>query len=98
MARAVRRAATSGARDHGSYGYVRHPQYVGFILVMFGFLVQWPTVLTLAMFPVLSVMYVKLARAEEREAQPNSRGAVTASLVGGDSRRTWRQVPPQVHP
>jgi protein-S-isoprenylcysteine O-methyltransferase Ste14 len=52
----------------GPYSYVRHPQYVGFILVMLGFLVQWPTLLTLAMFPVLVVMYVKLARAEEREA------------------------------
>lgn len=50
----------------GPYGYVRHPQYVGFILVMLGFLVQWPTILTLAMFPVLTVMYVKLARDEER--------------------------------
>lgn len=52
----------------GSYSYVRHPQYVGFILVMLGFLVQWPTLLTLAMFPVLTVMYVKLAKNEEREA------------------------------
>ncbi len=57
------RMATSGA-----YAYVRHPQYVGFVLVMFGFLLQWPTLLTLAMFPVLVVMYVKLARLEEREA------------------------------
>ena len=52
----------------GPYSYVRHPQYVGFILVMFGFLLQWPTILTLAMFPVLTVMYVKLARSEERDA------------------------------
>src|SRR5262249_21658528 len=52
----------------GPYAYVRHPQYVGFILVMFGFLLQWPTLLTLAMFPVLVWMYVRLARAEEREA------------------------------
>ena len=51
----------------GPYSYVRHPQYVGFILVMFGFLLQWPTLLTLAMFPVLVFMYLKLARAEERE-------------------------------
>jgi protein-S-isoprenylcysteine O-methyltransferase Ste14 len=34
---------------------------------MLGFLVQWPTLLTLAMFPVLVWMYVRLARAEERE-------------------------------
>ncbi len=52
----------------GPYSYVRHPQYVGFILVMLGFLVQWPTILTLAMFPVLVVMYVKLARTEEHDA------------------------------
>lgn len=52
----------------GVYAYVRHPQYVGFVLVMFGFLLQWPTVLTLAMFPVLVAMYVRLAREEEREA------------------------------
>ena len=53
----------------GPYSYVRHPQYVGFILVMLGFLVQWPTLLTLAMFPVLVWMYVRLARQEEREAR-----------------------------
>ena len=52
----------------GPYSYVRHPQYVGFILVMLGFLVQWPTILTLAMFPVLTFMYVRLANSEEREA------------------------------
>ena len=52
----------------GAYSYVRHPQYVGFILIMFGFLLQWPTILTLAMFPVLTVMYVKLAKSEERDA------------------------------
>ncbi|MCB1522415.1 MAG: isoprenylcysteine carboxylmethyltransferase family protein [Hyphomicrobiaceae bacterium] len=52
----------------GPYSYVRHPQYVGFILVMLGFLAQWPTLLTLAMFPVLVFMYVRLARAEERDA------------------------------
>ena len=51
----------------GPYAYVRHPQYAGFILVMFGFLLQWPTLLTLVMFPVLVVMYVRLARREERE-------------------------------
>jgi protein-S-isoprenylcysteine O-methyltransferase Ste14 len=58
----------NGLATAGPYSYMRHPQYVGFILVMFGFLLQWPTLLTLAMFPVLVVMYVKLARNEEREA------------------------------
>ena len=52
----------------GVYAHFRHPQYVGFVLVMLGFLLQWPTLLTLAMFPVLVFMYVRLARTEEREA------------------------------
>jgi len=51
----------------GPYSYVRHPQYVGFVLIMFGFLLQWPTVLTLVMFPVLVFMYARLARAEEMD-------------------------------
>jgi len=51
----------------GPYRYVRHPQYVGFILIMLGFLFQWPTLITLIMFPILVTMYVKLARREERE-------------------------------
>lgn len=49
----------------GAYSHVRHPQYVGFVLIMFGFLLQWPTILTLVMFPVLVFMYARLARAEE---------------------------------
>jgi len=51
----------------GPYARIRHPQYVAFVLIMFGFLLQWPTILTLAMFPVLVTMYVRLARREERE-------------------------------
>jgi methanethiol S-methyltransferase len=53
----------------GPYDYVRHPQYVGFILVLAGFLVQWPTILTITMFPVLVAMYVRLARQEESETK-----------------------------
>ncbi|MFZ5874904.1 MAG: methyltransferase family protein [Nitrospirota bacterium] len=51
----------------GPYARIRHPQYVGFVLIMFGFLLQWPTILTLAMFPALVTMYVRLALREERE-------------------------------
>jgi len=51
----------------GPYARIRHPQYVAFVLIMFGFLLQWPTILTIAMFPVLTTMYVRLARREERE-------------------------------
>jgi protein-S-isoprenylcysteine O-methyltransferase Ste14 len=52
----------------GPYATVRHPQYVGFIIVMLGFLLQWPTLLTLLMFPVLMAMYIRLAHQEERDA------------------------------
>jgi protein-S-isoprenylcysteine O-methyltransferase Ste14 len=51
----------------GPYARMRHPQYVGFVLIMFGFLLQWPTILTLAMFPVLAVMYGYLAKREEAD-------------------------------
>lgn len=59
---------TGALAKTGAYAYVRHPQYDGFILVMLGFLVQWPTILTVVMFPILVVMYVKLAGTEEKEA------------------------------
>ena len=52
----------------GPYARVRHPQYVGFVLIMIGFLLQWPTLVTLAMFPVLLLVYVRLARREERDS------------------------------
>jgi protein-S-isoprenylcysteine O-methyltransferase Ste14 len=52
----------------GVYARLRHPQYAGFILIMVGFLLQWPTLVTLAMFPILVFMYVRLARREESEA------------------------------
>lgn len=51
----------------GPYAWVRHPQYDGFLLVMIGFLLQWPTIPTLVMFPVLVFIYASLARTEERE-------------------------------
>lgn len=51
----------------GPYARVRHSQYDAFVLIMFGFLLQWPTILTLLMFPILVAMYVRLARQEERE-------------------------------
>ena len=53
----------------GPYTYVSPPQYDGFILIMVGFLLQWPTLLTLIMFPILVMMYVRLARREEREVR-----------------------------
>ena len=53
----------------GPYSRIRHPQYAGFVTILFGFLLQWPTLLTLAMFPVLAFMYGWLARQEERDME-----------------------------
>ncbi len=53
----------------GPYSAIRHPQYAGFVLVMFGFFLQWPTIVTAAMFPILVTMYVRLAHREERETR-----------------------------
>lgn len=58
------RLATAGA-----YARMRHPQYTAFIMIMFGFLLQWPTILTLLMFPVLVYMYIRLARHEEADVK-----------------------------
>ena len=53
----------------GPYARIRHPQYVAFAMIMFGFLLQWPTLITLFMFPVLLWVYARLARAEERDVE-----------------------------
>jgi protein-S-isoprenylcysteine O-methyltransferase Ste14 len=49
----------------GLYRIVRHPQYLGLMLIVIAFNIQWPTILTLAMAPVLIVMYVRQARRED---------------------------------
>ena len=51
----------------GPYARIRHPQYVAFVLILMGFLLQWPTLLTLVMFPILLVMYGRLAITEEAD-------------------------------
>ena len=51
----------------GPYSRIRHPQYVGFVLILIGFLLQWPTLLTLLMFPFLLLMYARLAITEEAD-------------------------------
>ncbi|MFU0505298.1 methyltransferase family protein [Pseudaminobacter sp. NGMCC 1.201702] len=49
----------------GVYGLVRHPQYLGIFLIVFGQLVHWPTIPTLALAPVIVWLYVRLAKREE---------------------------------
>jgi len=51
----------------GLYGVVRHPQYLGLFIGLFGEgVVHWPTVFSVGLFPVIVVAYVLLARSEER--------------------------------
>lgn len=58
---------TGELANTGPYKYVRHPQYTGFVLIMVGFLIQWPTLPTLVMFPILLLVYRKLAFREEKD-------------------------------
>ena len=55
--------------DAESYAHVRHPQYAGLMLAIAGALAQWPTLITLAMAPVLLVTYWRLATREDRELE-----------------------------
>ncbi len=72
----------------GLYSYVRHPQYAAFIMIMFGFLLQWPTLVTLIMFPILTYMYVRLALSEEKNIQAE---------FGGDYQH-WAEKTPRFFP
>ena len=72
----------------GPYARVRHPQYVAFALILLGFLLQWPTLLTLVMFPILLVMYARLAVTEEREMRATFAGDYDAYAA-----RTPRFIP-----
>ena len=72
----------------GPYTWIRHPQYSAFILIMFGFLLQWPTLPTLVMFPILVAVYRRLARSEEKQSEAEFgqgwlayRAAVPAAFV-----------------
>ncbi|UVJ41891.1 isoprenylcysteine carboxylmethyltransferase family protein [Pseudomonas sp. LS1212] len=49
----------------GVYGLIRHPQYTGIMLAVFGQIIHWPTVVTLLLFPVIIYAYVRLAKREE---------------------------------
>src|SRR3546814_4654907 len=68
----------------GVYARMRHPQYVAFVLVLTGFLLQWPTLLTLISFPVLVWAYARLARREEKDC---------LSRFGDDYARYMQEVP-----
>jgi protein-S-isoprenylcysteine O-methyltransferase Ste14 len=56
-----------GFAQRGLYAYSRHPQYLGFILLLVGWLIGWPTIITLIFSPILIYKYWRAARKEEQE-------------------------------
>ena len=50
----------------GIYRYIRHPQYTGIFIAIFGQLIHWPTIVTVLLFPVIVGAYCRLARKEEK--------------------------------
>ncbi|KON31958.1 hypothetical protein AC478_01700 [miscellaneous Crenarchaeota group-1 archaeon SG8-32-3] len=53
----------------GLYSHIRHPQYLGFLLLTLGMLLEWPTIFTLLLWPVLTVVYYRLAKDEDKEIE-----------------------------
>jgi len=73
----------------GLYGLVRHPQYTGLFIGLFGEgVVHWPTLFSVAIFPVIVIAYVLLARHEERQMLERY----------GDSYRAYRRRVPMFLP
>jgi protein-S-isoprenylcysteine O-methyltransferase Ste14 len=68
----------------GLYAKVRHPQYSGLFLVMIGMLIQWPTIITAVMFPVLAYVYYRLSKREEKDM---------LVLFGDEYRRYMEKTP-----
>jgi len=55
----------------GIYSYSRHPQYLGFILIIIGWVIGWPTLLTVIFASILTIMYIRVCRIEEKELDSN---------------------------
>jgi protein-S-isoprenylcysteine O-methyltransferase Ste14 len=54
---------------NGIYSFIRHPQYTGFMLITLGMLLDWATIPLLIMWPLLIVLYYRLARREEADME-----------------------------
>jgi methanethiol S-methyltransferase len=62
-----RRSKSPGFSRSGLYAVSRHPQYLGFILLILGWFFGWPTILTLVFSPILIYKYLRAAWAEEKD-------------------------------
>ena len=77
-----------GLVTSGIYRFMRHPQYTGILLFTLGWILHWPSVITLILWPILAAAYVWLALFEERQAQEEFREAYRAY-----AQRTRRFIP-----
>lgn len=95
-------AAKGNLVTMGIYAHVRHPQYSGLFLVTLGMLIQWPTLITLLMWPVLMYAYYRLAMREEREVEAEFGEAYAAYRTRVPAflpkRHTWSTASPDSHP
>jgi protein-S-isoprenylcysteine O-methyltransferase Ste14 len=58
---------SNGLVTNGIYRYIRHPQYTGIFLIITGWMFRWLNPLMLLMYPILLILYYKLARKEEKQ-------------------------------
>ena len=75
----------------GIYGHVRHPQYLGFILFTLGMNILWIAISTLLLWPILAILYYRLAKREDKELEER---------FGEEYRKYERMVPrliPRIH-
>ncbi len=72
----------------GLYSHVRHPQYSGMFLLILGFFIQWPTLVTAVMGPVLVLIYYRLSLREEKDMENHF----------GDTYTSYRQQVPMFFP
>lgn len=86
----IHQARRSGTlMTDGIYAHIRHPQYTGLFLIIFGEgIVHWPTIVSVLAFPVILVAYTLLAHKEERKMLEQF----------GDKYRTYQQRVPMFLP
>ena len=76
--------AKGGIVTTGIYAHVRHPQYLGFLLLTFGMNLEWTTFFTVLLWPVIAVLYYRLAKTEEKYSEEQ---------FGEEYRKYKRSVP-----
>ena len=72
----------------GLYKCARNPQYIGFLMITGGLNVQWLTIITTAIWPILAYLYFRLSKIEEREAEAKY----------GDAFRHYKETTPRFIP